>query len=312
VKQARSIARAALALAVLLGSSRARADEPVDDEIAQLDAALALHPADVSLLVARAERLVLAERPEAALPDLLVAAALAPRDARVPAVRAEALLSLEQREAALTELDRAIDGGLASPRVLELRARLLARLGRPDEAIAAWDDALALTPDPDGYLERAALLVDQRRAADALESLREGLALTGAASLRLELIDRARQLGRWDDALVAIEPLVALEGAPHWRVVRGDLLTRAGRALEARRDYEAALAMLELRLTRRPTAASHTDHARALLGLGRIGEAAAACERALARGPSHPPALETRAEIRIARAAASTGTGGAR
>jgi len=313
VNTARTLATVVVALAIVHGGQLAHADEPVDDEIAELGAAIALHPADVSLLVARAEHLVRAERPEAALPDLTVASALAPRDPRVPAVRAEALVALEQREPALAELDRAIDAGLASPRVLQLRARLLADLGRTAEAIAAWDDVLAQAPDPDGYLERSTLLFDRGQSDEALVSLREGLALTGASSLRLEVIERARRLGRWEDALAALEPLTALADAPHWRILRGDLLAGSGRSLEARRDYEAALAMLEPRLTRRPTAASHVDHARALLGLRRLEEAEAACRRALARGPSHQPALETLAEIRAARATASSSiTRGAR
>ncbi len=313
MNRARTLLVVVTALAALHGVSSARADEPVDEEIADLDAALALHPADVSLLVARADHLVQARRPESALPDLALAAALAPRDPRVPAVRAEALIALDQREPALAELDRAIDAGLTSPRVLRLRARVLAELERPAEAIAAWDEALAIAPDPDGYLERSALLREQAQSDAALAGLREGLALTGAASLRLEVIELARRLGRWDDALRAIEPLVALEAAPRWRVMRGDLLTGAGRSREARTDYEAALVMIEPRLSQRPTAATHTDHARALLGLGRLEEAEAACRRALARGPSHRPALETLAEIRAARASASvSSTRGAR
>lgn len=308
-----TVAVLTLALALAGAPRPASADEPIDAELAELDVALAARPADVSLLVSRAEHLILAERADLALADMALAAALAPHDERVPAVRAEALAALGRPDAALTEVERAIAAGHPSTRVLQLRARLLASLARTDEAIVAWDEALARRPDPDGFLERSALLVSRGRHDEALDGLHEGLTLTQAASLRVEVVETARRLGRWDEALAALEPLVREDTGPRWRIVRGELLALAGRMAEAHRDFEVALTLLAPRLERRPTAASHLDHARALAGLGRMGEAEAAVRRALSRSPGYRPAVAELARIRAAmRTEVSTGTGGAR
>lgn len=268
--------------------SLAHADEPVEEELVEIDAQLAEHPHDLLLLLTHADLYLEAGDPARSLDDLSLAAALAPRDPHVPALRAEALAALDRVDEALVEIARAGSLGLTTPRLLVLRARLLTRLERQEEAVAAWDDALSVADDLDGYLTRSAILDRLGRAREARSRLEEGLAITGSTVLRLEVVMRCERDGDLDRALEVLAPLLAeRDGAlrGRWLNRRAAILTRAGRTDEARRDFLAAERELRAMVTRRPSAALRTELSRALLGLERVDEAGVEIRRALRASP---------------------------
>lgn len=301
-----SSATTLVALALVLLPATARADLSPSDELVEIERALALHPHDVRLVIAHAERSIEAGVPSRALEDAALAAALAPHDASIPAVRAEALVALGRADDALAELDRARGRGLAGHRALSLRARLLARERREEEAVEAWDEVIARWPDPDAFLERSALLARLGREAEALHSDREGLTLTGSAALRTSVIDRAARLGEHALALEAIAPLLdARAGSTRgrWLLRAAQILRDAGREAEAHARFEEAERELALRAGRRPSAATLVDHARALAGLARFDEAERQARRALALHTTRTEASAVLAEIALARGA---------
>lgn len=296
----RSLAPAALAVLFAVDASRARADEPVEEELVEIDEQLAAHPHDLLLLLTHADLYLEAGEPRRSLDDLALAAALAPRDPHIPALRAEALTALDRVDEALVEITRARSLGLTTPRLLVLRARLLMRTARAEEAVAAWDDALAVADDLDGYLARSALLDRLGRTEAAMEGLEEGLAITGSTVLRLEVIERADARGDFTRALAALAPLLAdRAGASRgrWLLLHAEILEHAGRTADARVSFEAARAALSRLATRRPSAAVRLDLSRALLGLGRHDEARTEARRALASSPQLREAREQLALI---------------
>jgi tetratricopeptide (TPR) repeat protein len=287
-----------VALALSGVASSASADLPAREEILEIERALALHPHDVRLVIAHAERSIEAGDAERALEDLSLAAALAPHEPTVAAVRAEALVSIERFDDALAELERARAGGFAGPRALALRARILSRQGRLTEAVEAWDEVVSLSPDPDAYLERGALLARLGREREALANDREGLEITGSTALRLALVDRAEALGEHEVALEAIAPLIEPRAGAtrgRWLLRAAEILREAGREAEATARFEEAERELALRTRRRPSAAALVDHARALEGLGRLDEAERQARRALAL---HTPSADAQALLR--------------
>ena len=287
----------------LVAVSSARADAPVEEELVEIDAQLAAHPHDLLLLLTHADLYLEAGEPLRSLDDLALASALAPRDPHVPALRAEALAALDRLDEALVEITRAARLGLRTPRLLVLRARLLTRADRREEALVAWDEALSVAADLDGFLTRSALLDQLGRADAALAGLEEGLGITGSTVLRLEVIERRAARGEIDRAIDLLAPLLATRAGAmraRWWLMRAELLSRAGRDAEARADYEAARSELTAIARHRPSAAVRLELARALFGLHRVDEAAIETRRALASSPGLEGAREL--EARIARA----------
>jgi tetratricopeptide (TPR) repeat protein len=123
--------------------------------------------------------------------------------------RANALMRLGELEAALQSYDSALKIGASAP-VLTNRGLVLAQLARYDEAIASFQQAVALAPE----------------SRDARLNL--GLAL--------------RKLGRTEEAIAALQELTAaFPDAAEAHVALGGIHHDAGRAAEARAAFERAL-----------------------------------------------------------------------
>ena len=84
-------------------------------------------------------------------------------------------------------------------------------------------------------------------AEEAIRSLDEGIARIGSVvTLHLRALALEESLGRIDAAAARLEQLAAeSERRESWLKRRGDLFARAGRAVEARAAYSAALAAID-------------------------------------------------------------------
>jgi tetratricopeptide (TPR) repeat protein len=165
--------------------------------------------------------------------------------------------------------------------------------------------ALSLSDDVESYLTRARLLRTEHRTLEAANGLESAvLATDRAAPLVLACIDAWLEVGEPARALVLVDAAIA--SAPHdarLLVLRGDVLTRAGRDADALRSYADALARIDLALARRSTVARLVDRGEALFRLGRVDEAETALAAALAREPEYQRAQELAARLGHARGA---------
>lgn len=228
----------ALACALLIGALPALAHEPLDRELAELEARLAVASPDVRLVLRHAELLRVRGETERALGDCERARELGGAASEIDALRARVLFEAGRFEGALAA------ARAAPARIVEARA--LAALGRPAEAADAYALVLSETayPSPDLYLERSAAVVARGPAhlAEALAGIEAGIARIGpAVTLELEALELERRLGRIDAALARLDGLAdrSPRKAP-WLLRRAELLARAGRRGEARAAIGAA------------------------------------------------------------------------
>lgn len=298
-----------LALSIALAGlspSRAAADRPLTEDLEEVTERIALSPGEVSLLLERSELFLQEARPEDALVDLRLAGAIAPGDPRIAAQRAAVLFVMGRDDEALAEIEACLALRAAGPTFtdLALRARILARLGRTADAIDEYGAALALRDDVELYLERGRLLERAGRLDEAAQHYGDGLrALGGAVVLRLAAIelDLRRGPAHAERALVRIdEVLAAAPARARWLLLRGRALDVLGRAAEARAARVEALAEIDRRLVRRPSAALRVLRGEALLALGRPRDALAEPQRARDLAPRPPRAAEL--ELRAQRA----------
>jgi tetratricopeptide (TPR) repeat protein len=136
-------------------------------------------------------------------------------------------------------------------------------LGRHDEALATLRQALALRqrlPEPD--LEDQAQL--RILIGDVLTDMRRPQAAAEEYRAALELLARKPDPGLQQGALGGLARLARERGAP----VEAEALARQALALDVGEEHERAPIL--------------TEHGAALLALGRVDEAVAACEQALA------------------------------
>ena len=129
-----------------------------------LDELLARAPNAILALSARIRVLLELNRLDDARIDAARLKALTPQDERDAAARegaiATLLLAEDRYEEAMAALDRAIASeGSFREKLMVVRADAMATFGRQDEAVAAFDEALALDPDSTGALCGRAKLV---------------------------------------------------------------------------------------------------------------------------------------------------------
>ncbi|HRG94601.1 MAG TPA: tetratricopeptide repeat protein [Polyangiaceae bacterium] len=195
--------------------------------------------------------------------------------AKLDAMRA-AQLTPAQRKALF---DRACDKVVA-----------LVEAGRAEEALAAFDEALAIETAPHLLLAKAQHQKQMGRHAPALATLEQALAIDRAlVDAWFEKADLLETQGRLPESLAAYDAVLAL--APrHARAHcdRGHVLGRMGRLPEALDAYTRALAI--------DGASLHAwfNKANAEASLGQVGPARDSFRRFLALGP--PPGLRAQAD----------------
>ncbi len=221
-----------------------RAHPEIDDALARLNVAIAAAPSAAALYLERGELYARHEDWVAAEANYLRADEIAPALPRLATLRGALALATGHAAEAKTYLDLALSRAPDDLEAFILRARTHAALGARTAARRDYDAALAhaTAPAPDLFLERAALLP----ADEAIRSLDEGVARLGSVvTLHLRALALEESLGRIDAAAARLEQLAAQsERSDSWLKRRGDLLARAGRMIEARAAYAAALSAI--------------------------------------------------------------------
>ena len=269
--------RHSLALSVCgLLAAPLSAHDAVDDQIAALTARIASPSPPADLLVRRAELYRQSRHWAEALADLDRAAAIDPAFATLDLERAHILLGSGRAIDAIEPASRFLQRHPNHAGALVIRARAHARLEHHREADADFARALTLRPDPELFIERARELTATGPAniEGALQALDEGISRLGPiVTLEIEAIDLNVRLKRYDSALARIDRVAAqTPRKEEWLARRGAVLEQAGRPLDARDAYQAALvAMSALPSWTQATPASqslrtrlHTDLARVL------------------------------------------------
>ncbi len=235
-----------LPLAATLAASHLEAHPEIEAALDRVNAEIAARPADAALYLLRGELYARHEIWDLAEANYLFAAEIAPQHPRLPRLLGTLALATHRAAEAAGHFDAALALAPGDPELLVLRAR--ARAARGERAAAAADLAGALAriaePPPGLFLERAALL----DAPEAVRCLDEGVARLGpAVSLHLRALALEESLGRWTDALRRIDQLAAQgDRRESWLKRRGDVLARAGRAVDARAAYAAALQAIDM------------------------------------------------------------------
>ena len=240
---------------------------PTEERIANATAAIQRDPANPDLYVKRATVHREMGNYRSALADLDRALRLDVMRDDIRTARAIVLCDLEDFAAALTTVDDVLVRAPDDATAWSTRGCALAGLDRHADAVSSLDRAIALADPPriEDYALRARCLrspgcADIER---AMAGLDEGLARLGpVASLQVMAIDLERARGRYDAALARVDAM-----SPLWDrdeallALRGDVLTDAGRTLEAQAAYTAALQAVEEREARgRATAATRRLH----------------------------------------------------
>jgi tetratricopeptide (TPR) repeat protein len=196
------------------------------EAVAAFDAALAATPQHAEAWIERGAALYETQTFEAAVASYERALALLPQSVRAWTDRGAALHSLGRYADALSSYDHAL--GLAPDTVTALSGRgdTLARLKRPAEALAAFEAVLKISPQTDVHGRRALALFQLRRFDEALAGYDQALALSPHhADLWHDRSVALTAMQRFDEAMASIdEALKRAPDSPHALLARGKLL----------------------------------------------------------------------------------------
>jgi protein O-GlcNAc transferase len=249
--------------------------------LAACDKALAINPGLLSALVSRGIALQDLGQYGQALASFDTALAIRHDYSPAWTNHGNALVSLGRYQEALQSYDRALSGNPRDAAALTGRAKALGLLDRIDDALASCERAIAIKPDHVAALTYRAIALNlKHRPAEALASCDAALAVE--ANLGETHFHRG-------NALYALgcfqEALASQERAIELGHVdaicnRADVLVRLGRIEEARAGYEQALAV-------DPRQSNAWDGlARLLLQIGSYREASAAFQKVLELNPT--------------------------
>lgn len=218
------------------------------DRIDQLSAELANNPCDAELLAKRAELHRQHQAWSNALADIRLARDLRnePADLLIESI---ILLDSGNNAEAKLLLDQVLKESPANTFALVARARALARQQKPLAAVKDYSAATTLLPKPapDLFLEQARCFVSAGDRTAAVESLDRAMGRIGRLpSLERYALDLEVELGRFDAAL---QRLSVLEHGSRsrfdLRLLRGEILLKAGRRDEAREVFASTLGAIQ-------------------------------------------------------------------
>jgi len=300
-----------------------RNDQPVE-AIAAYTAALEVEPTDAFSLGHRALVHRSSGDLDAALRDAAAAIRLRPGWTELYLMRANLLRRQKKQDQALAEAAAVGAANPNNPFAHVTAARIYAALGRQTESMSAFERALAIKPEAYIYLNRSQVRAKgdkDGRHTDVEAALRLEPKSTDALAAKAQLLaesgDHQGAIATWSAAL-AVEPKDGtLLGS------RGLAYARAGRTALANEDFaearvkvteplllnnmcwekakagvalEAALADCDAALRKEPDAPAFLDsRGLVLLRMGRIDEAIATYDRALAGQPNMGSSLFGRA-----------------
>jgi tetratricopeptide (TPR) repeat protein len=236
-----------LGVGILL-SSFAHAHEGLHEQIAAITAKIKRDPKNASLYLQRGELHRLHHDWTRAAADYDRAAHLQPTLAIIDFARGRMLFESGRPQRAKLVLDRFLTQQPNHFEALITRARVLAKLGSTASAVQDFTRAIAQSPDPELYLERAHLIAgDEKRIDEALSGLDEGIRRLGPiVTLQLPAIDLELRRQNYDGALTRLDLIAAQsERKEAWLVRRGEILKLSGRDEEARAAFNAALVAIE-------------------------------------------------------------------
>ncbi len=231
------------------------AHEDPNARIPSLTYDIALNPNDARLFLKRGKLHRMSGHYEEALRDFEWAAQRDPTLIEVDFQRGLTLLEFGLPAQGKPYLDRYLGLKPDDGQALAARARTSIALGDNLGASADFTRAIAISPNPDYYLERARALAaaGEEHIEEAIRGLDAGLKRLGRlVSLQRLAIDLELARENFDGALARVDNMSAVTHRPDlWLARRGDILVRAGRREAAREAYMQALAMIEKRPPRR-------------------------------------------------------------
>jgi predicted Zn-dependent protease len=236
-----------LGVGILL-SSFAYAHEGLHEQIAAITAKIKRDPKNASLYLQRGELHRLHRDWSRAATDYNRAARLQPGLTIVDLARGKMLFESGRLQRSKLVLDRFLSQQPNHFEGLTTRARVLAKLGSTADAIKDFTGAIAQSPEPELYLERAETTVrDGKRLDEALSGLDEGIKRLGPiVTLQLPAIELELRRQNYEGALSRLDLVAAQsERKETWLVRRGEILRLAGRDEEARAAFNAALVAIE-------------------------------------------------------------------
>jgi predicted O-linked N-acetylglucosamine transferase (SPINDLY family) len=220
---------------------------------------------------------------------------LDPDNAMFHVNRAGALAALGRHAEALASCDRAI---ALDPRCADAhygRGDVLCALDRCEDSVRSYGIGISLRPNADACRKRGNALRQLGRTAEALASYDEGLAVDPASVLGN--FDRALALQeseRHEGALVSYDRVVALQpGFAEAHNNRGNVLAMLQRHEDALNSYNRAIAL------KPDFASAFKNRSNALVSLGRYPDALESIEKAMALDPQFAYAHGTRLDIKM-------------
>jgi predicted Zn-dependent protease len=236
-----------LGVGILL-SSFAYAHEGLHEQIAAITAKIKRDPKNASLYLQRGELHRLHRDWSRAATDYNRAARLQPGLTIVDLARGKMLFESGRLQRSKLVLDRFLSQQPNHFEGLTTRARVFAKLGSTVDAIKDFTGAIAQSPEPELYLERAETTVrDGKRLDEALSGLDEGIKRLGPiVTLQLPAIELELRRQNYEGALSRLDLVAAQsERKETWLVRRGEILRLTGRDEEARAAFNAALVAIE-------------------------------------------------------------------
>ncbi len=192
---------------------------------------------------------------------------------------------------ALQLIAAAMRAAAPTPTLLVHRGLVLNALNRPADALASFEQAVALDRNClDAHNNRAVLLAALNRGEEALASCQQALALAPRdAGVLFNKGNILKELGRREEAVASYDLALAIQPghAAAW-CNRGVTLHELGR-------FDEALASLDRAVSAQPDLAeAHSNVGNVLRDLKRHEEAVASYDRALTLCPDYPEALSNR------------------
>ncbi len=233
----------AFVISSLLLTGRSSGHGAYHDVVAVLSAELRQNPNDAALRYKLAEAHAGHEDWRACNQEIKRVERLAPGIYPTNFLRGLALHIVGREEEAKKMLDTFLAGSPRHVDALATRGKVLVKLGRPSEAAADLQQAVDLSPVPlpEIIVELAICYAQIGKNDEAGKTIDAGVEAAGEVpSLLLCALDIETKAGAWDDALRRIDALQKTAPRPErWMAERAAILTKAGRADEARVTWVA-------------------------------------------------------------------------
>ena len=253
---------AALAIALCF-QTETLAHPAIEQQIQDINRALAAAPADTGLVLRRAELFFQHGQYKDALDDLAAVERISPRTADLAYRRAKIYREMKRFDEARALLERYVADQPANSSAQRLLSGAYHDLGQLDKAIEAGQKAIqsSVRPSPDDYLELAAMQRTSAANPAALKTIEQGIGKLGSIiTLQLAALAIEEETGLFDAALRRIDALKSAGVQEESRLVwRARVLAKSGREQEAREDCLQAKKSLLAQVPQRRASAANQE-----------------------------------------------------